>query len=853
MLRLAWKYLRYDKSQTLAILCSIILTAALLSGIGSLLYSGQRNDLEHARESYGDWHYAVEVSKKNFRQIQGAERGDGYELLACGKVILRGVEESTGPIWFLQADAEYLKMQRRELTRGRYPQAADEIAADRYVLNSLGFLGDVGDTVSLDGKDYLLTGIVQTRRAMADGEMEIFVGEAFAGEDLGNYIYLKFDEGEKLYRQFDAFCRAHGLSGERTENNEEVTAYLGGEKPDTIREIFHTAVTEEGAGFTYAVLKLQSEYNLAFRGMIFLLCIFGVFIIYSIFQNSVSKRMAEYGVMQTIGIGGGRIAGTLILELWMLFLAGYPIGCLLGNETLQILRDTDHIYPAWSVMEGGFVFLFLMLGLVGVLTVHAMRKRTLIQVMGGDASVTRSRKIYSLSRQRLVDIVVRKFMFPNWKKTAGILISLSLGGAMFFCTTYLVENLKVHAQMALKSDDGLGSDFRISVKSDSIADVIPETSVDSFRETDGVSKAHAVKFTIGELLIPQKEIRWKHYFDEQNKDAVYIERYGGICVEKEKGLFGIKYDVYGYDAGLMEQLEDFILEGEIDQEEMEKEDLVIVTANEDGQGNYDLYGKHPGDTITLRVPKDPDVPSDVLKFQSGEEYYITREYKIAAVVSRALAQEEGYLIVDSWRNGGSVIMTNRQMERQYGITDYGFVHLTLAEGADAETVGTKLWEKLQDVPGAVLRDFTSEIQNRRAYLERQQMFFSGVAVILLAISLFHIMNSMNYAVLARRREYGIIRAMGITDGGLYRMILKTGLWYGLLTDLVLFLGYHLVLRRGMDYYMQHVVQFLHIQSGIPAGTFAAVMGLNLVIAVTAVLIPARKIVRANVIGEMNGE
>ena len=42
MLKLAWKYMRYYKSQTLAILASIILTAALLSGISSLIYSSQK-------------------------------------------------------------------------------------------------------------------------------------------------------------------------------------------------------------------------------------------------------------------------------------------------------------------------------------------------------------------------------------------------------------------------------------------------------------------------------------------------------------------------------------------------------------------------------------------------------------------------------------------------------------------------------------------------------------------------------------------------------------------------------------------------------------------------------------------
>ena len=54
----------------------------------------------------------------------------------------------------------------------------------------------------------------------------------------------------------------------------------------------------------------------------------------------------------------------------------------------------------------------------------------------------------------------------------------------------------------------------------------------------------------------------------------------------------------------------------------------------------------------------------------------------------------------------------------------------------------------------------------------------------------------------------------------------------------------------MDYYMAHVVQFLHFTAGIPNGIMAAVMILNIVIAVIAVSIPAKKIVKSNIINEI---
>lgn len=74
--------------------------------------------------------------------------------------------------------------------------------------------------------------------------------------------------------------------------------------------------------------------------------------------------------------------------------------------------------------------------------------------------------------------------------------------------------------------------------------------------------------------------------------------------------------------------------------------------------------------------------------------------------------------------------------------------------------------------------------------------------------------------------------------------------YGLLADLFIFLLYNMFLRRVMDYYMMHIVQFLHLSSGVPDLVMAGVMALNIVIASAAVFVPARRMLRENVIDEI---
>ena len=879
MLKLAWKYMHYYKNQTLAIFGSIILTAALLSGISSLIYSSQKSDLANSKTIYGDWHYYIETDHAMYESVQSGEQGEGYTLEKCGKMEIKDVVSEGFLICFIHTDETYHQMAHRGLLEGTFPEKENEIAADGFVLGNLGFSGNLGDSLRIGEKDYIVTGVLESEWAASSSEMEVFVSDTFTGRGSQTFLYLGFDENKKLYTQLDAFLQEHKISSEAVVGNDEVIQYLSGEAPSSIYDIVKFALTNEEGNFTYIVLKLQSDYNLAYNGMILLLCLFSLFVVYSVFSISVSKRTSEYGILQTLGITEKQIGETLVLELWMLLIVGYPLGCFLGNSVLdlvyqnfsgvfgrEVLSVADQtlaegtnaiqFYLSWDAMVFGFIFLLLSLVLVAFVVVRSLRKHSLKAVMGGDTSFTKRRKIYALRPVNMAGVVVRKFMFANKRKVLGILLSLSIGGCIFLCTTYMVENLKVHAELSLMSDEGLGSEYRISLKSDSLKDMIPENVTEKIKNIPETDDVYATKYMMGELQLSRNEFLaeedWSDYFEYQNQEPYFIQRYNGICNQQKDGTYRIKYNVYGYDEAMIERLNDFILEGGISPEEIKNGNQVIVTANMDGQGNYYFYGKKPGDMITLRVPKPENYTDELLKFQSSGENYIEKEFEIAAIVKRPLAQEQNFLNVEAWTNAQSVIMTNEQMEENFGLSDYNFINASPADDAEVGRVSNQLLQIIRDVPKAVLQDYTSAIETQKNYLNQQQIFFSSIAVILLVISLFHIVNSMNHTILTRRREYGIIRAMGITDNGFYKMILQTGVLYGLLADVFIFLLYNLVLRRIMDYYMAHVLQFLHLTSGVPNMVLLGIMVLNVVIAVVAVMFPAWKMLKISIIDEVRG-
>lgn len=238
MLKLAWKYMRYYKSQTLAIFASILLTAALLSGISSLLYSSQKSDLANSKTIYGDWHYYIETDQEVYESVQSGEQGEGYTLEKCGKMEIRDVVAEEFLICFIHTDETYRQMAHRDLLEGTLPEKENEIAADGFVLSNLGFSGNLGDSLRIGGKEYVVTGILKSEWAASSSEMEVFVSDAFKGRGSQTFLYLGFDEGEKLYKQLDAFLEEHKLSSEEVVGNDEVIQYLGGEAPNSIYENF---------------------------------------------------------------------------------------------------------------------------------------------------------------------------------------------------------------------------------------------------------------------------------------------------------------------------------------------------------------------------------------------------------------------------------------------------------------------------------------------------------------------------------------------------------------------------------------------------------------------------------------
>lgn len=890
VLKLSFAYLRYYKKQTVSLFLGVLLSAALLSGVGSLLYSGKQQNIEKVRQEYGDWHYYFQSDAKEAESLLEKKKGEGYEIEESGTITIRKVLEEPYKIMLVHGDDSYLHMMNRKLLQGSYPKAANEVAMDAYVLRNLGIPEEIGREVILDGERFLLSGILSESVEGTEDYMQIFVHESVDYGQNGVFFYFKFLENNPLYKQLAAFCKEFDVDKESIRRNNELDDYFKGTAPSAFWNVLKVSITEEGAGIPYLYAYYNEGGQLTNKVIIIALGVFGVFILYSLFQVSVRKRMSQYSIMQTLGMSEGYTFGSLLGELLLIFAAGFPLGCLLGNSIAALLYgkigqifvgvqnkgfrhtggnqdlagisaanigESGQFYVDEKLIWYSLVFFVVVLAVMSCHLVRKMRSYTWGQMIRKESGKKKkNRKIYCLHRENLSDILTKKFMFGKISSFFGILFSLSIGGIIFLGATYVTENTKIHNELTFKADDGLGSDIQVFEDSDDLGDMIPGYMAEEIRKIPGVEAVNTMNYMLGEIPLYDGKLRWTSYFaetdpsDDLEPDPLLMEKYHGVATIEGDDDYKLKVNIYGYDDEMLLELSDYLLEGNIDPDAMRKEDTVIFKTIMGGQGTYDGINIKTGDFITLKTPENTEVPAEVLRFQEEDSFYTEQKLEVAALASRPLAKTNAF-IGDEASSTVDIIMTKEQMKEYFGVTGYHNMGITLKEGADGAAVSSEIRKLTQSVSKCMVKDYTQAIETENAFIEQKMLFFYGVAFVLLGISILHIINSMQYLVAARKHEFGILRAMGITDGGFRRMLFKEGIRYGIYANLLM-LALYVPVQKILYYVMVHVYLYLHPKAWVPVIPVAGILALNIIICILAMEWAGRNILEEGIIEELNG-
>lgn len=853
-----------------------------MAGISSLVYSGELSDLENSKEINGDWNYAIPLKDNTIDKITN-KQDKGYEVEKYG--ICKTIDEAVSDknIALLYGDKTYLEMTTQSVLEGEYPTKANEIAMSKFVLDNIGYDDVLGTKISLDGKDYVLSGVLKSEWAADSNILNAFISEEEVNikKGISSFVYLKLDESKKMYKQCQALKEDLELDSEAIQENDNVNYYLGGESPQSFIDHLKFAFTNPEGNFTYLMLVLRDEFGLTVNGVILGLGLFSIFIIYSVFSVNISKRITQYGILKVLGIGKFKQFSLVLFELWSLLLIAFPIGAILGNlvaklmysnfNTVFINRDvvnsgthtneTQSFLAAAELKAGNFHISYTAIVFEAAFLVVAMcfiawkikcqtQKSVSIQLLkGGNDKKRKNRTIYSKGKLSLFNVLIEKFMLERKRTFLGILVSLSLGGVIFLCSNFVLTNAQTSNQMQLASDDGLGSDYKIYENNIDLNKTLGEDVENNLEKIDGVKNIYPVKSYIGEVVIEQDNFFWKEYYEYLNE--AYKDVYNGYMRNTTNGDYAIKSNILGYSDELLGKMEPYILEGSIDPDQMRRNNEVVLVTLEDAQGNHNSIDKKVGDTIKVKTPNKVSGSSEDLKQLGSESDFSEKEYTISAIVSRTMVRDSRlYTLEDQPDITYSVIMTNEQMKQNYNIEGYRVLTVEKEKNTDTELVANEIKKQTQALDDCLFQDYTGAIERQNEYLFQKTLFFYGIAFVFLIISLFHIANTMNHLILSRRHEYGILRAMGITNKNFRKLMLSQGALYGIFSSIVMILLY-IIGNKTMEYLMGHVYGFLVSNIQVNVWLIITTVAVNICIGIFAVLIPTQSILKEDIIRQVN--
>lgn len=201
---------------------------------------------------------------------------------------------------------------------------------------------------------------------------------------------------------------------------------------------------------------------------------------------------------------------------------------------------------------------------------------------------------------------------------------------------------------------------------------------------------------------------------------------------------GVDYNtnLISYEENQFQWAADALTSGSINTV-MQQENQVLFVQT----GNADV---HVGDTITLSI--------------DNTEHTVT----VAGILSDSpLARVEGT---------ETIFCSEKTFTALTGQTDYTIIDVQFINNSSNEDV--KVIEKIFSNDSVIFRDKLSQVQQQRNLYYAFSVLVYGFLSIIVAITIFHIMNTINMGVAARMKEYGAMRAIGMSNRQLIKMIVS---------------------------------------------------------------------------------
>ena len=739
--RVAYCNMRHYKSENILIGIAIILTTLLLFVIPSIGKDMVEVNFAVINKIYPTWHALYRnVDESTVMKLAAHHDVKTYGLRSDAGYM--NLEDATVSMMYM--DRTGMELYKVKLKEGQLPQKENDIVVSKGILEALGQNGKIGDTITVpyqilkdDGLDYTKEKDFRICGFLADNESSkeqkqytSLVSEAFLKAEIPveqvKYRFLLQVNGQK-----------GNTTADYTETIQNIARQFGISEDDmNINKEYLAANYVDPATIPVIV------------GIMLIVVLAGIITIYSVYYVSMNQRVREFGKLKAIGATKRQLRQIVLREGMGVALFAIPIGLLIGTVAVKVvlLQFVEHakdsnvlITEAYKVVAKGEVqlyywWIYLLAIAVTLCTVYLSLMKPMrmaakvseieaMRYQGGSKRQKSSRKGYQFLN---IGRLTKRNLAENKKKSTITIVSMAVTGifVMMVATVLSCANPMESAKSSIVGQ------YEISPIVESGNKEHPEYEWAEVQKNNPLNEG--LKQQIEEL-------------DGVERVDVFtaLKVSGGPFEEK----IGTEF-INGVPEEYAEELKKGITEGNVTYEELKSGDKVIL--------DRALLHWYPdikvGDKLKLNI-------------HDGDNTF-QKEIEVAAI------GEYGTGLT----NYNCLIMAKEGAEK-LTINNSSSYFQVIADKDYDEALEASL-QAIVDGSGRLqMRTWKNEYDTWENAIQMTRGACYAFIIILAAISIMNLINTMINSVHVRKKELGMMQAIGMSDRQLMKMLQLEGIFY----------------------------------------------------------------------------
>ncbi len=817
------KILGKNKTRTAVTIIGIILSAAMITAVTTGVTSFQKLFIDIEIEQSGDWYgRAVSVDSNKLDFVKNDKHVKDYAYLSdVGYSKLENSQNEQKPYLYIAGMSKNFKdVIPVNITNGRMPKNADEIIIPESVYANAGVKYRLNDKLTLSVGERQLSGIklIQKNEYLPDEEK-------FVEKETKTYTVVGFYERSSFEPFEAAGYTVLTLEDKGNFTNCDIFIKTDNAKGiyDYMKLNFKGSNLEYNKGLLRAMLSSNEEmlYKMLYSvaAVLILIIVFGsISLIYNAFSMSVSERTKQIGLLSSIGATKKQLTKSVLFEALFLSGIGIPVGILSGMSGLAVtFKLTQGLLK--NLANGNTVVKLSLsvtwvaiaaaagIGLITVLisaflparratkmsAIEAIRQSNDIKIKG--KKVKTSKLTYKLFG--FEGMIASKNFKRNRRKYRATVISLFMSVVLFISASSFSSYLKKTTDMFFDDVDYDISYNIIDEKLD-INDIYKPLS-----SVNGVTQSGYAKEFYNEAMIPEKYISdktmkvlnnpdtsvfsseaddsyrvpvsysfiddnsFKKYLEENNLSAdefMNVNNPKAVAIDFYKVMLkttsgnGKRYglNILKKDTSEFNILEIKSIKG------------------------YFYSGSEKGsDGKTTFIFKNEKNEDDVKKL-SIEEATIEQKLNIGYVTSKkSLTINNMYgnsiILVYPYSAYNKVMSANVQINSNFMQTACYF------KVNNHKKAATEMVEVLNQkgLTTSELNDYAGVLESNRSMIMLINIFSYGFIALISLIAMANVFNTISTNIGLRRREFAMLKSVGMTKRGFNRMMNFECLLYGI--------------------------------------------------------------------------